>query len=165
MLKDLFVNIQQQSDNLDLRKFMKPAHFLTETTSAYKALEKFKVSKVHYALVTNEYGLVIGIVTIDDILKALVGDVSEFYTEEYQLSQREDGSWLVDGQFPMAEFLLHFDIEDAADAASVNTIGGLVLKALNHIPNAGEKIQWRNLHIEVVDMDGVRIDKVLVRKV
>ncbi len=89
-LKDLFVNIQ--FGKFHLRNSVRPAHYLIENTSAYKALEKFKTSKVHYALVTNEYGLVLGIVTMDDILKTLVGDASVFYTEDYQLSQREDGS-------------------------------------------------------------------------
>lgn len=137
-LKDLFVHIQ--SDKVNVRSLLKPAHFLSETTSAYNALEKFKTSKVHYALVTNEYGLVLGIVTMDDILQALVGDVSEFYNEEYQLLQREDGSWIVDGQYPLAEFIMHFEIELSPELEGINTIGGLILKELNHIPRTGEKI-------------------------
>ena len=161
-LKDLFIHIQDEAFNV--ASLLKPAHFLTETTSAYKALEKFKTSKVHYALVTNEYGLVLGMVTMDDILQALVGDVSEFYTEDYQLSQRDDGSWIVDGQFPMAEFILHFDIEGSPELENINTIGGLILQELNHIPRAGEKIVWQNMELEVLDMDHIKIDKILVTK-
>ena len=113
---------------------------------------------------TNEYGLVLGIVTMDDILQALVGDVSEFYTEDYQLSQRDDGSWIVDGQFPMAEFILHFDIEGSPELENINTIAGLILQELNHIPKTGEKIVWKNMELEVLDMDHIKIDKILVRK-
>ena len=162
-LTDLFGYVL--SENRDLKSIVKPAHFLVETTFAYVALDRFKTSKVYYALVTNEYGLVLGMVTMDDILQALVGDVSEFYAEDYPITQRADGSWLVDGQYPLAEFILYFDIEGAIPPADVNTIGGLILSVLNHIPTPGEKIEWRGLELEVVDMDNVKIDKVLVRKV
>ena len=161
-LKDLFLHIQ--SDKVNVRSLLKPAHFLSESTSAYSALEKFKTSRVHYALVTNEYALVLGIVTMDDILQALVGDVSEFYNEEYQLLQRDDGSWIVDGQYPMAEFIMHFEIDLVPELEGINTIGGLILQELNHIPRSGEKITWKGLEIEVLDMDHVKIDKVLVKK-
>ncbi len=161
-LKDLFVHVQ--SDNVNVRSLLKHAHFLSENTSAYSALEKFKTSKVHYALVTNEYGLVLGIVTMDDILQALVGDVSEFYNEEYQILERDDGSWIVDGQYPLAEFIMRFDIEGTNELEGINTIGGLILQELNHIPESGEKILWKGLEIEVLDMDHIKIDKILVKK-
>jgi putative hemolysin len=162
-LKDLFVNIQ--FGNFHVRNSLKPAHFLTENTSAYKALEKFKTSKVHYALVTNEYGLVLGIVTMDDILKALVGDASVFYTEGYQLSERKDGSWLVDGEFPLAEFIIHFDMENPKDTEGINTVAGLILSRLHHIPVTGEKLRWKGLELEVMDMDNIKIDKVLIKRI
>jgi putative hemolysin len=162
MLKDLFVGFQ--SNNFNLRNYLKPAHYLAESTSAYTALEKFKTSKIHYSLVTNEYGLVLGIVTMDDILKALVGDVSEFYTEDYQLSQREDGSWLIDGQYPLSEFIMHFEVTNTSKVANINTVAGLILYELNHIPKAGEKIMWNGLEFEVIDMDNIKIDKVLVKR-
>lgn len=161
-LTDLFGFVL--SEGRDLKTIVKPAHFLVETTSAYVALDRFKTSKVYYALVTNEYGFVLGMVTIDDILQALVGDVSEFHAEDYPITQRTDGSWLVDGQYPLAEFILYFDIEGAPIPTDVNTIGGLILNELNHIPTAGEKIQWNGLELEVVDMDNVKIDKILVRR-
>jgi putative hemolysin len=161
MLKDLFVAFQ--SDNFNLRNYLKPAQYLTESTSAYKALEKFKTSRVNYSLVTNEYGLVIGIITINDILQALVGDVSEFYTDDYQLSQREDGSWLVDGQYPISEFMRQFDIDYINKASNITTVAGVVLWELNHIPKIGEKIVWNGLELEVLDMDNIKIDKILVK--
>jgi putative hemolysin len=162
-LKDLFVNLQ--SGDLQIRNSLKPAHYLTENTSAYKALEKFKTSEVHYALVTNEYGLVVGIVTMDDILKALVGDASVFYSEDYQLTQREDGSWLVDGEYPMAEFVMHFEVDDTRDVKGINTLAGLILHELHHIPRTGEKVNWKGLELEVIDMDNVKIDKVSIRRI
>jgi len=161
MLKDLFVAFQ--SDNFNLRNYLKPAQYLTESTSAYKALEKFKTSRVNYSLVTNEYGLVIGIITINDILQALVGDVSEFYMDDYQLSQREDGSWLVDGQYPISEFMRQFDIDYINKASNISTVAGVVLWELNHIPKIGEKIVWNGLELEVLDMDNIKIDKILVK--
>jgi putative hemolysin len=161
-LKDIYMG--SQSDNFNIADHIKPPHYLDEATSAYHALEYFKGSKVHYSLVTNEYGLILGIVTLDDILKALVGDVSEFYTEDFPLVQRDDGSWLVDGQFPLAEFAARFEISKVEELENVNTIGGLILKELNHIPRTGEKIMWKELRFEVIDMDGVKIDKVLVSR-
>jgi len=163
MIKDLFVAMQDNA--FMLRKHIKPAHYLSEFTSAYKALENFKSSDVQYALVTDEYGIVLGIVTMDDILKALVGDVSEFYYEDYQLSQRTDGSWLIDGQYPFAEFLMHFEKESDEDILHINTVAGLVLHVLNHIPKIGEKIIWNGLEIEVLDMDNIKIDKLMVKPI
>lgn len=161
-LKDLYVG--SQVENFNVRQHLKPANYLDQTTSAYKALEEFKATNTHYSFVTNEYGMVLGIITLDDILKALVGDVSEFYKEDYPLQQREDGSWLIDGQYPIAEFVLHFEIDNATDVDDVNTIAGLLLKLLNYIPKTGEKVSWQGLELEVVDMDGVKIDKVLVKR-
>ncbi|MCU0419303.1 MAG: hemolysin family protein [Cyclobacteriaceae bacterium] len=161
-LKDLYMGNQRA--DFDIRSHLKPANYLDQHTSAYKALEQFKASGIHYSLITNEYGLVLGIITLDDVLKALVGDVSELYREEYPLVQREDGSWLVDGQYPMAEFALYFEIRNCEELEGVNTVGGLILRQLSHIPRTGEKVKWQNLQFEVMDMDGVKIDKVLVRR-
>jgi putative hemolysin len=88
-----------------------PVYFI-EHTSAYKALEVFKKSKVHYALVVDEHGVFQGIITLNDILEALVGDASDFYEEEFQLVAREDGSWLVDGHYSLHDFLTYFDMDD-----------------------------------------------------
>lgn len=162
LLRDLFIGIQ--SDAFSIRSCVKPAHYLAESTSAYKALEVFKATKEHYAFVSNEYGLVLGIVTMDDILKALVGDVSEFNQEDYAFYKRQGDSWLVEGQYPMPEFLKRFEIENKSGLDTINTLAGLVLRELNHIPRVGEKIVWRGLEIEVVDMDNIKIDKLLVTR-
>jgi putative hemolysin len=162
-LKDLYVG--SQVDNFNMREHLRPATYLDQATSAYKALEQFKSSNIHYSLVSNEYGLILGIITLDDILKALVGDVSEFYREDYPLTQRADGSWLVDGQYPIAEFVLYFDIDKVEDdLENVNTVAGLILNILNRIPRIGEKVNWKGLELEVMDMDNIKIDKVLVKR-
>jgi putative hemolysin len=161
-LKDLYIGSRQESFNV--RTHIKPAQYLDQNTSAYHALEQFKSSHIHYSLITNEYGLVLGIITMDDILKALVGDVSQFYREEFPLVEREDGTWLVDGQFPIAEFGLRFGIEKTPEFDKVNTVGGLVIHILHRIPKTSEKIKWNNIEIEVIDMDGVTVDKVLVKR-
>jgi putative hemolysin len=159
-LKDLFTAVA--TGKLNLREQLRPAHFLTENTSAYTALEKLKLARTHYALVTNEYGLVLGIVTLDDILQALVGDVYE--PGEAQIQQRKDGSWLIDGEYPLAEFEIFFDLESSAALGNVNTLAGLILKKLNHIPKVGEKIHWNGFEFEVIDLDNIKIDKILVKR-
>lgn len=159
-LKDLFTAVA--TGTLNLREHVRPAHFLTENTSAYTALEKFKLASTHYALVTNEYGLVLGIVTLDDILQALVGDVYE--PGEAQIQQRKDGSWLIDGEYPLAEFEIFFGLESNAALENVNTLAGLILKKLNHIPKVGEKIHWNGFEFEVIDLDNIKIDKILVKR-
>ena len=106
----------------------------------------------------------LGIITMDDILKALVGDVSEFYKEDYAFFQREDGSWLVDGQYPIAEFALRFEIDKIENPENINTVAGLILNNLTRIPRIGDKLSWKGMTIEVLDMDGIKIDKVLVKK-
>lgn len=161
-LKELFSALA--TGHLALHEQLRPAHYLTENTSAYAALERFKFAGTHYGLVTNEYGIVLGIVTVDDILQALVGDVYEGGAREAQLQQRKDGTWLADGSYPLAEFEIFFDLERTAGMENVNTLAGLILRKLNHIPRVGEKIHWNGFELEVVDLDNVKIDKILVKK-
>lgn len=162
-LKDLFIAFQQ--GNFNIASHIVQPNYLIESTSAYKALENFRKSKVHYALVTNEYGQVIGIVTMDDILKALVGDISELNNDDYQLLEREDGTYLVDGQYPLSEFFLYFDLDMDKTFRNVNTVAGLILHEIHHLPVVGEKTKWRDFEFEVVDMDNTKIDKLLVRRI
>ena len=160
LLKDLFANFEKGQFNLkDITK--EPVYFI-EHTSAYKALENFKKTKVHYALVTDEYGIFQGIITLNDILEALVGDAADFYEEEFQLVAREDGTWLVDGHYSLHDFLTYFDMDDLINDYDVTTVSGLMITELSYIPKVGEKITWNKMQLEVIDMDGVKIDKVLV---
>lgn len=163
LLKDLFLSFEKKG-NFDLRTIAKEPVYFIEHTSAYKALENFKKSKVHYALVTDEYGVVQGIITLNDILEALVGDAADFYEEEFQLIAREDGTWLVDGHYSLHDFLTYFDMDDLINDYDVTTVSGLIMTELSYIPKVGEILVWNKMELEVIDMDGVKIDKVLVRQ-
>lgn len=160
-LKDLFANFEK--GHFNLRDIAKEPVYLIEHTSAYKALEIFKKSKVHYALITDEYGIVQGIITLNDILEALVGDAADFYEEEFKLVSREDGSWIVDGHYSLHDFLTYFDMDDLINDYDVTTVSGLIMTELSYIPKEGEKLVWNKMELEVLDMDGIRIDKVLVK--
>jgi putative hemolysin len=159
-LKKFFAEIEK--DNFNLKNIMAEPSYITETASAYKALEQFKQTNIHYALIIDEYGSTQGIITMSDILEALVGDISEFYGEEYLFQQRDDHSWLIDGLYPLPDFLTRFGMEDYIKDYEVNTVGGLIMQELGHIPKQSEKVRWGNFEFEVLDMDGPTIDKVLI---
>lgn len=114
-----------------------------------------------YALVADEFGEVQGVVTLMDILEGLVGQVPDV-GEEQDVVKRADGTWLFSGQYPFYDFLAHFDCEDLYADHDYNTISGLILEVLNRLPKTGEKLKWMDFELEIVDMDGARIDKVLV---
>lgn len=160
LLKDLFKCINKE--DFKLVDYIKTPQFLSENLSAYEALKNFKISKIHQGIVIDEYGQMQGLLTMNDLLEALVGDVSDFYSEDYTFTQRADGSWLIDGQYPLPEFLRKFDLDDMAESLPFNTISGLILHELRRIPAAGDTLKWLNFKIEIVDMDGARIDKVIV---
>ncbi len=164
LLKDLFTAFEKKG-TFDLKTITKEPVYLIEHTSAYKALENFKKSKVHYALVTDEYGVFQGIITLNDILEALVGDAADFYEDEFKLIAREDGTWLVDGHYSLHDFLTYFDMDDLINDYDVTTVSGLIMTELGNIPKTGEKLIWNKFEIEVIDMDGVKIDKVLVKAI
>jgi putative hemolysin len=162
-LKDIFANYEKPGFNL--RAITKEPVYLIEHTSAYKALEIFKRTKVHYAFVTDEYGVFQGIITLNDILEALVGDASDFYHDEFQLVANPDGTWTVDGHYPLHDFLTYFDLDDLTGDYDVTTVSGLIMTELSYIPKTGEKLAWNLYELEVIKMDGVKIDKVLVRSI
>ncbi len=163
LLKDLFVGFEK--DNFQLKSIVKEPVYMIEHTSAYKALENFKKSKVHYALVTDEYGVFQGIITLNDILEALVGDAADFDDDEYQLISREDGTWLVDGLYSLHDFLTYFDMDELTNDYEVTTVSGLIMTEMGKIPTTGEKLIWNKFELEIIDMDGVKIDKVLVKAI
>lgn len=158
-LKDLFRHINDPK--FKLSEYIKQPQYVMENLSAFEVLKLFKTSKTHQAIVIDEYGQMEGLVTMNDLLEALVGDVSEFYETEFVFIQRSDGSWLIDGQYPLTEFLRRFDLADLIEDYPFNTISGLILHHIRRIPSAGDTMQWRNFEIEILDMDGARIDKVL----
>lgn len=162
LLKDLFRHINDEG--FQLAAHIKTPQYILEGKSAYETLRHFKTTGVHYGIVTDEYGHMQGLLTMNDLLEALVGDVSDFYESDFSFVQRSDGSWLVDGQFPLPEFLARFDLQHLTAEYPYNTISGLILHQLNHIPKPGEKLQWQGFELEIMDMDKARIDKILVKQ-
>ena len=159
-LKDLFANFEK--GNFNLRSIAKEPSYFIEHTSAYKALENFKKTKVHYAFITDESGVFQGIITLNDILEALVGDAADFDDDEYKLIANEDGSWLVDGQYSLHDFLTYFDMDELTTDYEVTTVSGFIITELGAIPKEGDKLIWNKLEFEAQKMDGVKIDKVLI---
>ncbi|RHJ83194.1 hemolysin family protein [Parabacteroides sp. AM08-6] len=161
-LKDLFGRIDEPGFSLE--QVIRPAQFLPENQSVYNALEQFKQARVKYGIVTDEFGGIQGIVTLKDIMEGLVGQVPEV-GEESEIIQRVDGTWLVDGQYSFYDFLEYFEMEDLYSEHDYNTLSGLILEILERVPKTGEKLTWLVFEFEIVDMDGARIDKVLVKKI
>lgn len=162
LLKDLFKHINDTDFNLN--NFIKKPQFISEDLSAYEALILFKTNKTHQAIVVDEFGQMQGLITMNDLLEALVGDVSDFYESDFVFIQRADGSWLIDGQYPYVEFLHKLNLEELFEDHSFNTISGLIIQQLRRIPSTGDILIWRNFQIEIIDMDGPRIDKVLLTR-
>ena len=157
-LKDLFGRLDEEG--FSLSKVIRPAQYIPENLSVYNALELMRTTGGRYGIVTDEFGSIEGIVTFKDIIKALVGSMPE--AGEEQDIVRDDGSYLIDGQIPFYDFLAFFDQEELYNEFNYNTLSGLILEELEHIPQTGEKLSWRNFNFEIVDMDAARIDKVLV---
>lgn len=162
-LKDIFAHFNNSDFNIN--EYIKPAQFVPETMSGFNALELFRRSQQFYALVTDEFGSIQGIVTLNDLMEALVGNIVVPDETDEQIIEREDGTWLVDGQYSFYDFLAYFDMEDLYPEHDFNTLSGLILDVLEHIPKTTEKLRWRSFEMEIIDMDAARIDKVLVRRI
>ena len=150
---------------IDLRDALIRPQFVPESSPALKVLELFRKSRVHIAIVIDEYGGLQGLVTIIDILEAIVGDIP--VTGELdgpEAVQRKDGSWLLDGMLPVDEFKDIFRLNDlpGEDRGHYETMSGFVMTYLGRIPSEGDAFDWAGMHFEVLDMDGFRVDKVLV---
>ena len=159
-LKDLMVHLD--GDSWDLASILKEPQYLHEQAPAYRALELLKESGMHHAVIVDEHGDTVGLLTLSDILQALVGDASDFEREEFVLVDRGDDTWLVDGQYPLPDLLVRLGRSQLVRDVEVDTLGGLLLYQLGRIPAVGDRVDWMGLRLEVVDMDGARIDKVLV---
>ncbi|MEH1867991.1 MAG: transporter associated domain-containing protein [Nostoc sp.] len=156
---------QNPTQAIELQALLKSLLYVPESMKALNLLELFKKSGTHLALIVDEYGVTQGLVTITDIVEAIVGDIptSEELADP-DVVQREDGSWLLDGLLPIDELKEILDIRKLLPGAEVNyqTLGGFVVNQLGHIPLVAEHFEWAGLRFEVVSMDGNRIDKVLV---
>ncbi len=157
-----------KGEEINLTESLRQPLFIPESTRGLKVLEQFKKFGTHIAMVVDEYGVIQGLVTMHDIFEEIAGDITDFNEEpeEPQIIQREDGSWLLDGMVSIEELFDQFDIPESAispiDRGNYHTLGGFVSMQLGKIPTSGEYFQWRKLRFEIVDMDGKRVDKVLV---
>lgn len=158
-LKDIFG--MMDSDEFSLQNIMNDVFYLPKEMNVYDALEKFKSQRMKSAIVTDEFGGMVGIVTLKDILEALVGAMPE-ENEANGWMVREDSSVLVDGQFSFYDFLAEYDKEHLYQDNDYNTISGLMIALLKEIPHVGQKVEWDDFTFEIMDMDGARVDKILI---
>ncbi len=150
---------------LNIESVLQQPQFIPETMPALKVLELFRESRVHIALVIDEFGGLQGLVTLFDILESIVGDIPDAgEAAEPEVVQRDDGSWLVDGRLPVDEFKALFNLNDLPDEERgyYQTIGGFVMSQLGRVPESSDYFDWSMLRFEVVDMDGMRVDKILI---
>ena len=148
---------------LDIRKHMRPPIFVPKQMPTLKVLELFKQSGMYLAIVIDEYGSIIGLVSLNDILEAIIGNISPLENPmEQHAIRRDDGSWLMDGILPIDRFKEITGKGHLPDEKKYRTLGGFIMAQTGSVPKAGDHFQWEGLRIEVVDMDGNRIDKVLV---
>lgn len=160
LLKDLFGGHTEQ--DFKVVNYIKEPIYFNENTSAYQVLESFKNEGNHYGMVVDEYGSVQGIITMDDMLDALVGESTEHYQDEYKIVQRTDDSWFVDGQYSIFDFEKYFDVLVTDEQNTYATVAGLFISHKNEIPEVGDTLVIDQLQLEVIDKDGPRIDKLLV---
>jgi putative hemolysin len=162
--KDLLM-VCMQGDTIDLHSITQDAIFLPEHTPAFQVLERFRETRVHMAFVLDEYGGVQGIVTPMDILEAIVGDIPDI-NEVYDpdIVRRPDGSLLLDGMLSRDELKDLLEVKELPGEGEniYDTLGGLVMTQLGRIPVSGDSFEWQGIRFEVLDMDGRRVDKVLV---
>jgi putative hemolysin len=154
-----------RNEPLDLTLGLRQPAFVPESTRGLKVLELFKQTITHMALVVDEYGVIQGLVTLNDIMSEIVGDVpASPGQEEPEAVQREDGSWLVDGMLPVEDFWDLFDKSELEneDRGNYQTLGGFIITHLGRIPAAADHFEWQGMRFEVMDMDGNRVDKVLI---
>ena len=163
-----FLGSLLEPEPVPVENLLQPPLFVPESMSALRVLEMIKLSGVHEALVLDEYGGLLGMVTLYDILKAIVGEIPGFGDNfEPQAVQREDGSWLLDGLLSIDELKDVLNIEaplPEEDRIGYQTLGGFIMSQLGAIPSSGQRVKWGEYQFEIMDMDGRRVDKVLVSR-
>ena len=154
---------------LNLNDIMTPPFFIPETVKAIRLLEDFKKHQIKLGIVVNEYGETHGIITAQDISDNVLGDFPDITQDiQPQMTTREDGSLLVDGDFQFDEIMEYLKIIVADNykeiKQNITTVGGFIMYMLNKVPAVGDHIHFENYRFEVMDMDGNRVDKVLIVK-
>jgi putative hemolysin len=164
-IKDLFRQ-QYLGWPIELKKLLHPALFVPETMPLDRLLQLMQEKHNQLAIVLDEYGGTEGMVTLEDVVQELVGEIRDEHQrdEEQHFVQRDDESWLVDGSVGIGNFIDHLNIRADSEPRSFSTVSGLILERLGRIPAIGDKTEWNGYELEVVDMDGQRIDRILVRR-
>ena len=166
-IKNLFAQ-ERRGVEVNLQAAIQPAVFIPERMPALELLEHLREKKSHLALIIDEFGGVTGMVTINDVLEAIVGDIPtlEDKDEEPEIVQREDGSYLLDGMLSNEELKDLLELDDLLneEGGRYETLGGMLMTAMGRIPNTGDAVNWNGWRFEVVDMDGYRVDKVLTSR-
>lgn len=159
-LKDLYVT----NDFTAFKSIMKPAVFVPENITAYRLLERFKQQRVTSCFIVDEYGSLQGMITLNDILQAIVGEMPQPDDDYYEIVKRKDGTYLVDAQIPFYNFLSYFSRAEWMSEVEqeFDTLAGFILHQLERIPHIGDTMEWKGFQFEIIDMDAQRIDKVLV---
>jgi putative hemolysin len=146
-------------EEIKLKDLLKPAHYIPETMFASRALETFKEKNTELLLVIDEFGGVQGLLTVNDIIEEIVGEIE---LEEPQATQRQDGSWLLDGMLEVDEFKEIFKLDALPHEDEYETLSGFVMVSLGRVPQTADHFEWKSYRFEIMDMDGRRVDKVLV---
>lgn len=166
MVKDLLAK-RMANEPIDLAELAQPPLFVPESMAALDVIERLRETRSHLALVIDEYGGLEGLVTFTDVMRAILGDLPDNRgNSESPVTARDDGSWLVDGMYAVDEFKDTFSIRELPDEddAGYQTLGGMIMSMLGRVPAPGSKVRVAGYNLEVMDMDGRRVDKVLVSK-
>jgi putative hemolysin len=156
--RDLLSPPSLSSEGFKLKDRLRPAFYIPETMLASRALEIFKEKNAELMLVIDEFGSLQGLLTLNDIIEEIVGDIDV----EAQATQRQDGSWLLDGLLPIDDFKEIFKVSKLPHETEYESLSGFVMMSLGRVPQAADHFEWNGLRFEVMDMDGRRVDKVLV---
>ncbi|HEY7546111.1 MAG TPA: hemolysin family protein [Blastocatellia bacterium] len=164
-VRDLLAYCEGDSANTPLSVCMRPAYSVPETKSIADLFKEMQKAKIQMAIVIDEYGGVAGLVTIEDIIEEIMGEIEDEdrAPAEKQIERAEDGSYLVDGRAEIRKIELLYDREVEAD--DFTTVAGLIINELGHVPAAGEKLDYKGLRFEVIDSDGQRINRVRLRSI
>jgi putative hemolysin len=153
-----------QGRPLDVTEQLQPAVFVPETLSGMELLDQFRASSAQLVFVVDEYGEVQGVITVRDVLEAITGEFTTPSDEDSWAVQRDDGSWLFDGLIPVPELKDRLGLKELPeeDRGRYNTLAGMIMLLLGRLPNTADSVEWERWRFEVVDLDGKRVDKVMV---
>ncbi|MBR3457888.1 MAG: CBS domain-containing protein, partial [Selenomonadaceae bacterium] len=164
--KDL-LNASLERKSLDLMQYLRKPMFIPRSMETFRLLEKFRDSGIHEAVVLDEYGGVIGFITLDDILQEIIGDsATNIEPDLIQVTQRDENSWYVDGLYSIDDFKERFGVDELPDEEHdhYQTMGGFLTSYFGYIPKVAECCEWNGFRFEIVYMDRARIDKILITK-